>query len=97
MFLYDLVITHTLECPSLTIQWLPDCEEPPRKDYFVQKMILGTRTYDNDPNYLTLAQVKLPLEDAENDAREYDDERREIGGFGCANGKVRLMILSMLL
>uniref|UniRef100_A0A2K5PER3 Histone-binding protein RBBP4-like N-terminal domain-containing protein n=1 Tax=Cebus imitator TaxID=2715852 RepID=A0A2K5PER3_CEBIM len=23
-FLYDLVMTHALECPSLTAQWLPD-------------------------------------------------------------------------
>jgi histone-binding protein RBBP4 len=54
-------------------------------------MILGTHTSDNEPNYLMLAQVQLPLEDAENDARQYDDERGEIGGFGCANGKVQVI------
>lgn len=87
-FLYDLVITHALEWPSLTVEWLPDREEPPGKDYSVQKMILGTHTSENEPNYLMLAQVQLPLEDAENDARQYDDDRFDIGGFGCANGKV---------
>lgn len=87
-FLYDLVITHALEWPSLTVEWLPDREEPPGKDYSVQKMILGTHTSENEPNYLMLAQVQLPLEDAENDARNYDDDRAEAGGFGCANGKV---------
>lgn len=87
-FLYDLVITHALEWPSLTVQWLPDRDEPPGKDYSVQKMILGTHTSDNEPNHLMLAQVQLPLEDAENDARQYDDEHGEIGGFGCASGKV---------
>lgn len=25
-FLYDLVITHALEWPSLTVQWFPDVE-----------------------------------------------------------------------
>lgn len=25
-FLYDLVVTHALEWPSLTVQWLPDVE-----------------------------------------------------------------------
>lgn len=25
-FLYDLVVTHALEWPSLTCQWLPDIE-----------------------------------------------------------------------
>ena len=62
-------------------------------------MILGTHTSDNEPNYLMLAQVQLPLEDAEYDARQYDDEHGEIGGFGCAGGKVasdRLPLLSSL-
>nr|CAN72267.1 hypothetical protein VITISV_017853 [Vitis vinifera] len=75
-FLYDLVITHALEWPSLTS---------------VQKMILGTHTSENEPNYLMLAQVQLPLEDAENDARQYDDDRFDVGGFGCANGKVQII------
>lgn len=88
-FLYDLVITHALEWPSLTVEWLPDREEPPGKDYSVQKMILGTHTSENEPNYLMLAEVQLPLEDSENEARHYDDDRSEIGGFGGANGKVR--------
>ena len=87
-FLYDLVITHALEWPSLTVEWLPDRDEPAGKDYSVQKMILGTHTSENEPNYLMLAQVQLPLEDAENDARHYDDDRADVGGFGCANGKV---------
>ncbi|KAG6748859.1 hypothetical protein POTOM_048796 [Populus tomentosa] len=58
-FLYDLVITHALEWPSLTVEWLPDREEPPGKDYSVQKMILGTHTSENEPNYLMLAQVQI--------------------------------------
>eukprot|EP00252_Welwitschia_mirabilis_P020121 TRINITY_DN4858_c0_g1_i1.p1 TRINITY_DN4858_c0_g1~~TRINITY_DN4858_c0_g1_i1.p1 ORF type:complete len:422 (-),score=96.52 TRINITY_DN4858_c0_g1_i1:169-1434(-) len=90
-FLYDLVITHALEWPSLTVQWLPDRDEPPGKDYSLQKMILGTHTSDNEPNYLMLAHVHLPLLDSENDARHYDDERAEIGGFGSANGKVQIV------
>ncbi|KAF8408773.1 hypothetical protein HHK36_004842 [Tetracentron sinense] len=71
-FLYDLVITHALEWPSLTVEWLLEREEPPGKDYSVQKMILGTHTSENEPNYLMLAQVQLPLEDAENDARQVE-------------------------
>jgi hypothetical protein len=26
-YLYDLVVTHALEWPSLTVQWLPDIEQ----------------------------------------------------------------------
>ncbi|GFY89324.1 transducin/WD40 repeat-like superfamily protein [Actinidia rufa] len=51
-------------------------------------MILGTHNSENEPNYLMLAQVQLPLEDAENDARHHEDNRADFGGFGCANGKV---------
>jgi histone-binding protein RBBP4 len=91
-FLYDLVITHALEWPSLTVQWLPDRVEPPGKDHSVQKMILGTHTSDNEPNYLMLAQVQLPLDDAEADARHYDDDHADIGGFGAASGKVTVPI-----
>lgn len=28
-YLYDLVVTHALEWPSLTVQWLPDIEQYP--------------------------------------------------------------------
>lgn len=87
-FLYDLVITHALEWPSLTVQWLPTREEAGGKDYSMQRLIVGTHTSDNEPNYLMLAQVQLPLEDSENDARQYDDERGDMGGFGCSSGKV---------
>lgn len=54
--LYDLVITHALEWPSLTVQWLPPSQLP-------HKLILGTHTSENEPNYLMLAQVNLPSQD----------------------------------
>ncbi|CAK9224331.1 unnamed protein product [Sphagnum troendelagicum] len=90
-FLYDLVITHALEWPSLTVQWLPLGDEPAGKDYSLQRLIVGTHTSENEPNYLMLAQVQLPSEDSENDARQYDDERGDMGGFGCSSGKVQVV------
>ncbi|XP_038304849.1 histone-binding protein RBBP7-like [Canis lupus familiaris] len=32
-FLYDLVMTHALQWPSLTVQWLPEVTKPEGKDY----------------------------------------------------------------
>ncbi|TVU18587.1 hypothetical protein EJB05_34694, partial [Eragrostis curvula] len=87
----NLVLTHALEWPSLTIQWLPDRVEPPGKDHSVQKMVLGTHTADNEPNYLMLAQIQLPLDDAEADACHYEDDHTEIGGFGAASSKVKIV------
>lgn len=46
---------------------------------------------DNEPNYLMLAQIQLPLEEAENDAHQYDDEREEIGGFNFSSDKVQII------
>ena len=58
-FLYDLVVTHALGWPSLTVQWLPDRVEPSGKDYSVQKLILGTHTSENEQNYLMIAEVQV--------------------------------------
>lgn len=71
-YLYDLVITRAFEWPSLTVQWLPEREEPAGKDYAVQKLILGTHTDEGEPNYLMIAQVKLPLDDCDDDG-EFGD------------------------
>ena len=43
-FLYDLVMTHALEWPSLTAQWLPDITHPEGKDYSIHRLLLGTHT-----------------------------------------------------
>mmetsp|Transcript_211 Transcript_211/g.692 ORF Transcript_211/g.692 Transcript_211/m.692 type:complete len:428 (+) Transcript_211:63-1346(+) len=90
-FLYDLVITHALEWPSLTVQWLPGRETSEGKDYSVQQLILGTHTSEGENNYLMRAEVQLPLEDTEIDARQFDDERGEVGGFGTGSGKVQVV------
>ena len=72
-FLYDLVMTHALEWPSLTVQWLPDKKVLPGKDYSVQRVILGTHTSQSEQNHLMIAEVRLPLEFSEVDARKYNE------------------------
>lgn len=48
-FLYDLVMTHALEWPSLTAQWLPDVTRPEGKDYSVHRypFNFNPRSYTN--------------------------------------------------
>jgi len=55
-FLYDLAITHALEWPSLTTQWLPRsfCSDD------THKFILGTHTSNGEQNYLMVASVHIP-------------------------------------
>ncbi|PWA13689.1 G-protein beta WD-40 repeat-containing protein [Artemisia annua] len=78
--LYDLIISHTLEWPSLTVEWLPGRNEPDGQDYVTQKLILGTYTDGDYPNYLMIAEVKLPVE-AEGDLSDAQ-------GFDSSDDKV---------
>eukprot|EP00511_Aplanochytrium_stocchinoi_P002955 CAMPEP_0204824780 /NCGR_PEP_ID=MMETSP1346-20131115/2764_1 /ASSEMBLY_ACC=CAM_ASM_000771 /TAXON_ID=215587 /ORGANISM="Aplanochytrium stocchinoi, Strain GSBS06" /LENGTH=450 /DNA_ID=CAMNT_0051952115 /DNA_START=163 /DNA_END=1515 /DNA_ORIENTATION=- len=91
-FLYDLVLTYALEWPSLTVEWLSKKVEIPNKDYTEHSVILGTHTSGSEQNYLMLASIKLPNEDTEIDARKYDDERGELGGYGGTTGKVEIAV-----
>lgn len=79
-FLYDVVMTHALEWPSLTVQWFPEVQVPPDRDVSIHKLLLGTHTSGSEPNYLMVADVALPLAGTEIDARRYDDERGEVVG-----------------
>lgn len=87
----DLVITHALEWPSLTVQWLPGRVDDDGGRSSRQKLVLGTHTSEGEQNYLMLAEVRLPLADAETDATGYDDDRGEVGGFGGAAGRVHVV------
>jgi len=88
-FLYDLVVSHALEWPSLTCEWLPIKEVSQDKDYSVQQVILGTHTSQVEQNYLLNVRVILPIEEAGIDIRKYDSSKNEIGGFG---GKAKVEI-----
>jgi len=80
--LYDAVITHALEWPSLTVQWLPDRHQSPTKDYSLQKMIVGTHTSGDEPNYLMIAEVQIPL--------QYSEDGN-VGGFESTEAKVHII------
>ncbi|CAG8444706.1 8692_t:CDS:2 [Funneliformis caledonium] len=81
-FLYDLVITHALEWPTLTCQWFQDIEKPEGKDYTIQRLLIGTHTSDNDQNYVEIANVQLPKSDSDIDPRKYEEEKAEAGVHG---------------
>lgn len=63
-FLYDLVISHALEWPSLTVQWLPSSYSPSSSSSSssspIQRLILGTHTSDDTPNFLMISAVQFP-------------------------------------
>ncbi|XP_052015606.1 histone-binding protein RBBP4-like [Apodemus sylvaticus] len=87
-FLYDLVMSHVLEWPSLTAQWLPYVTRPEGKDFSIHRLALGTHTSD-EQYHLLIASVQLPDATAEFNASNYDNE---FGGFGSVSGKIETEI-----
>ncbi|XP_059133545.1 LOW QUALITY PROTEIN: histone-binding protein RBBP4-like [Peromyscus eremicus] len=91
-FLYDLVMTHALEWPSLTAQWFPDVIRSEEKDFSTHRLVLGTHTPSDEQNHLVTAGVQLPNDDAQFDASHYDSEKGEFGGLGSVCGKTEIEI-----
>ncbi|XP_020582018.1 histone-binding protein MSI1-like [Phalaenopsis equestris] len=60
-YLYDLVISHALEWPSLTVQWLPSSSSSHSSSFStIQRLVLGTHTSDDTPNFLLISAVQFP-------------------------------------
>ncbi|KAL1212311.1 WD-40 repeat-containing protein MSI2 [Cardamine amara subsp. amara] len=66
-FLYDLMISHPLEWPSLTVHWVPSTPNPYAADPYcgVHKLILGTHTSGSAQDFLMVADAVIPKPDGE--------------------------------
>ncbi|ORY71290.1 WD40-repeat-containing domain protein [Pseudomassariella vexata] len=80
-FLYDMILSTALPWPTLTVQWFPDVKEPEGKNCRIHRVLIGTHTSDEKPNYVQIAEVEIPTKVRAN-PRDYDEERGEIGGHG---------------
>ncbi|XP_022219268.1 chromatin assembly factor 1 p55 subunit-like [Drosophila obscura] len=92
-FMYDEIVTHVLEWPSLTAQWLPVATRQDGGEYSMHRLILGTHTTHNVPNHLMIASVPIPTEEAQTDRSHYDSEKGEYGGFGSGFGKLEMEVI----
>ena len=61
-YLYDIVMTHSLEWPSLTCQWLPT-SKPVGDNAAELSLLLGTHTNEGEPNYLMVASTVVATND----------------------------------
>lgn len=84
-FLYDMILSTALEWPTLTTQWFPDVKNHPDKNYTSHRLLIGTHTSNDAPNYLQIASVEIPKNITPNE-RDFDEEKGEIGGHGGAKG-----------
>mmetsp|Transcript_12560 Transcript_12560/g.18453 ORF Transcript_12560/g.18453 Transcript_12560/m.18453 type:complete len:148 (-) Transcript_12560:3295-3738(-) len=66
-YLYDFVMTHSLEWPSLSCQWFPTLKNA-GEHAMEHSLLLGTHT-TGEQNYLMLASVNLPKIDSVIDNR----------------------------
>ncbi|POV99409.1 hypothetical protein PSTT_13795 [Puccinia striiformis] len=91
-FLYDLVLTHALDWPTLTTQWFPDQELSPDKSYTTQRILIGTHTSDNEPNYLQIVNVRLPNPNCEElGLDKYDKQSGEIGSYSDTQPRFKVI------
>lgn len=62
-FMYDSLIRHSLNFPSMTVEWLPYRTQSSDRRYTFQKVIIGTHAANGASDYLTIAEVKVPIWD----------------------------------
>lgn len=91
-YLYDLVMTHALEWPSLTVQWFPESRPEKDREVVGHKLVLGTHTSGTELNYLMVADVLLPKPETQVDAKKYDEEKGEVGGYAGTACKINTKI-----
>ncbi|KAL1935099.1 hypothetical protein VTP01DRAFT_4239 [Rhizomucor pusillus] len=83
-FLYDVLVSHAMEWPSLTCQWFPDVQRFPDEKYKIQRLLLGTHTNDEDRNYVQIATIRLP-DDQSQDITNEDNAMDTDDGNGTLN------------
>ena len=81
-FMYDTMITHVLEWPSLTVEWNSGRECSPNSDFSVQTLLLGTNTGNADQDLLLQGKVKIPMEQSLISGKIYLDNTNDAGGVG---------------
>jgi len=86
-FFYEYVVTHVMDWPSLTCQWLPG-QKASSNEAMQHELLLGTHAATDEENYLMVATCRVPTENAKIDLCRYDDEGREVGGFGFVDEDV---------
>lgn len=84
-YLYDMLLSHALTWPSLTVQWFPDAVRNEETETTVQRLLLSTQTSNQEDEYLQIISVTLPDTVGDAAVRTFED-----GGYGLGESKVRI-------
>ncbi|PFH36624.1 RbAp48 [Besnoitia besnoiti] len=88
LLLYEHVMAHTLEWPSLTTQWMNACT-PKGNGEATQTLLLGTHTSGPQHlSFLLLMEVTLPLEPVHPSGMHFD-QRQDYVGFDFGDEDTR--------
>ncbi|KAF2232752.1 histone acetyltransferase type B subunit 2 [Viridothelium virens] len=93
--LYDLMLTRALEWPTLTVQWMPDKQALPDKNFSTHRLLIGTHTSGDQQNYLQIANVQLPNATPPKSS-DYDEEREDIGGYNGPQQPVTFNVIQKI-
>jgi len=84
--LYDLILTHALNWPSLFVEFFRDTKQ--EESCNVIKILLGTHTDQVEQDCLMIMETKLPTD---TDKVDYNPETGEYGGYGTVSNDMGLL------
>lgn len=94
---YDMIVTHILEWPSLTCQYLPFYDELNQNPVQYQKIVIGTQNPDSQSNYLIVAKTRIPNRKARESfrLREYSISKPNDSflkqSYNCINAETQIL------
>ncbi|KAI5185537.1 histone-binding protein RBBP4 [Nematocida homosporus] len=85
-YLYDMLLSHGLTWPSLTVQWFPEAIRNEENETTTQRVLLSTHTSSQADEHLVIASLTLPDTVSDSSVRSLED-----GGYGLGESKVRIV------
>lgn len=83
--LYDMLLSHVLTWPSLTVQWFPEAIRNEEQETTSQRLLLSTHTSGQEEEYLQIITATLPDVVSDSAIRSLDE-----GGYGFGDSKVKV-------
>ncbi|KAI5181032.1 histone-binding protein RBBP4 [Nematocida sp. AWRm80] len=84
-YLYDMLVSHVLTWPSLTVQWFPDALRHEVNETTTQRLLLSTHTSNQEEEFLEIATVTLPDVITDSSLKVFED-----GGYGIGESKIKI-------
>lgn len=75
-YIYDLLFSHVLQWPSLSIQWLPDAKRDEDAGKTTQRLLLSTHTSGSESEYILVAKIEFPDKFDESVNEDVDGDMR---------------------